>query len=389
MRRNHRIAGVVGGCVAVAAGAAWLLGWFSGGSERVPPAATPDLSDHPIYSQHDFGRDDRVIDVGVQPLWIPTNLISEAMRRDGILRKDLADRGLEIRFHGFLKGADVNFFLARGDLEVGIGGDMPALTAVVNSEVTVASVVQRGSCWIVAREHMLIQDLAGMRIGYPFGSISHYTLLRTLASAGLGESDVDLVPMDVGPMPDALDRGEIDAFAAWEPTPTIALTQCKKAVLIHGSLSAGYMYFSRSLARERPAAMRRIVAAQIRAMKWMRRDRDNLLRAARWAMRGGERLTGKSSPLSEQVYANLAMKDLLGITSTPEIPAEALSGSGPLFRELEFLKKIGEIGAGAQWENIRACFEPAIVGGIVARGNEYRLGTFGYVEEREATDEGE
>ena len=62
---------------------------------------------------------------------------------------------------------------------------------------------------------------------------------------------------------------------------------------------------------------------------------------------------------------------------------------GSLFRELEFPKKIGRIGAGVQSESVRACVEPAIAGGIVARGNEYQFGTLECIEEGEAIDEGE
>ena len=90
-------------------------------------ASSPNLSEHPIYRTYSFGSSDNVVDIGTQPLWVPTCLISEAMRHDNILRDALSERGLEVRFHAFLKGADVNFFLERGELEVAIGGDMPAL----------------------------------------------------------------------------------------------------------------------------------------------------------------------------------------------------------------------------------------------------------------------
>ena len=96
------------------------------GSDHASP---PNLSEHPIYRTYSFGSSDNVIDIGTQPLWVPTCLISEAMRHDNILRDALSERGLEVRFHAFLKGADINFFLERGDLEVAIGGDMPALVA--------------------------------------------------------------------------------------------------------------------------------------------------------------------------------------------------------------------------------------------------------------------
>lgn len=78
----------------------------------------------------------------------------------------LAGEGLEIRFFPFFKGADVNFFLGRGDLEGGIGGDMPAITAAANFGVVVSSTAQQGFCSMVARKHMLTDELRGRRTGY-------------------------------------------------------------------------------------------------------------------------------------------------------------------------------------------------------------------------------
>ena len=120
-------------------------------AEATPIPAVPDLSDHPIYRNYEFGQDDSVIDLGTQPLWVPTCLISEVMQRDTVLYAALAEQGLRIRFHAFLKGADVNFWLRRGELEVGIGGDMPALTAAADSSVLVATLIQKGLCAIVAK----------------------------------------------------------------------------------------------------------------------------------------------------------------------------------------------------------------------------------------------
>ncbi|MBT3202406.1 MAG: ABC transporter substrate-binding protein [Phycisphaerales bacterium] len=364
--------------VVIAVVIAYFCGWFAGSKPQNPAISPPDLSIDPVYSKYKFGRDDSVIDIGVQPIWIPTNIISETMKRDRTLIAALAEDGLTVRFHGFRKGADVNFFLARGDLEAGVGGDMPALSAVAKSNVLVAAVIQRGSCSLVASRQMLTTDLAGLRIAYPFGSVSHYRLLRLISSIGLKESDADLVAMDVSAMPDALNQGRIDALTAWEPTPTIALKQCKNAVIIHQSRSSGYLYFSRSFAQKRPGALRKIVAAQIRAMKWLRANSDNLRTGSRWAIRSGDALAGRKLGLSEAEYVNLARRDLLGMTSYPEITARELSPHGPLARELEFLKEASQIPASVKWEDAITCFDVSIVGEIVQNQQKYKLNVFDY-----------
>ncbi len=65
----------------------------------------------------------------IRIIFLISLVISESMKRDEVLRRVLSKQGIKIRFYSFLKGADVNFFIKRGNLEAGIGGDIPALTA--------------------------------------------------------------------------------------------------------------------------------------------------------------------------------------------------------------------------------------------------------------------
>ena len=357
-----------------------IISRFSG-REEAPIVSAPDLSEHPIYSKYDFGKAENIIDIGVQPLWVPACIITEVMRRDEALREALAEVGLEVRFHPFLKGADVNFFLQRGDLEVGIVGDMPAINAAAEYNVLVAGLIQQGFCSIVARKHMLIRELRGKRIGYGFGSNAHYALLETLLSAGLGESDVHLVSLDVNEMPDALNEGRIDAFSAWEPTPTIALTRFDDQVVIHRSLSLGFLYFSRSFAEWHSEAVRQLVASELRAVYWLTQRRENLTEASRWALEAGGELTGQPRVLSAEQYVVLAERDLLGLSSPPTIPGSALEKGGLLFKEFQFLQELGKVSETAKWDEVRSCFDSTIIDELISDGRKYKLFTYRYSDE--------
>ncbi len=346
--------------------------------EQTPGISAPDLSDHPIYSKYDFSPEENVIDMGIQPLWVPTCIIAETIRRDVVLREALAHEGVRIRFHSFLKGADVNFFLRRRDLEVGIGGDMPAITAAAESKVLVGGLIQQGFCAIVSTRHMPPEQLRGARIGYAFGSNAHYALLNALSAAGLRETDVRLIPLEVNQMPDALERGMIDAFSAWEPTPTIALIRFENQVVIHRSLSSGYLYFSRSFAELHPEALRLILASQLRAMGWLSRDQDNLVEASRWAIEAGRELSGEAPVLSAEQYATLAKSDLLGISSMPTIPEQDLVSGGRLSAEFKFLKALGRVPAAVEWDHVRSCFDRTILEEVISARREYRLASYQY-----------
>ena len=256
----------------------------TGSDAELPVTSAPELSKHPIYSNYEFGEDESVIDIGTQPIGVSPGIIGEILEHDAVLRAALAELGLELRIHHFLKGADSNFFLQRGDLEVVTGGDMPALTACANMDTVVATLIKKGFSSVVAREQMLMTDLKGKKVGYLFGSNAHFALLQSLEDVGLDEADVHLVALDVPEMPGALDRGDIDAFSTVEPNTSLALAEYDDFVVIHRSLNTAYLYFAGSFAERNPEAARLIVASQIRSMGWMREAKDNILEASRWTI---------------------------------------------------------------------------------------------------------
>ncbi len=180
----------------------------TGKAERHSIVSTQDLSIHPIYSNYKFSNTEDVVSFGIQPIYSPTGLITEAMKRDAVLRNALSESGFKAEFYTFLKGDDVNFFIRRGNIDVGIGGDMPAINAAATLDIIIPALIQQGFTSIIARHSMLIRELKGKNIGYAFGSNAHYALLNALSSDGLSEAQVNLIPMEVHEMPDALQAGE-------------------------------------------------------------------------------------------------------------------------------------------------------------------------------------
>ena len=339
------------------------------------------MSLHSRYAHYDFVGNDRVIRLGTQPLYIPTGLISEAMKRDIILQKALSEMGMEIRFYPFLKGNDVNFFLKRGDLDAGIGGDMPALTAASTSNIAVTNLVQQGFTSIVTRKYILVRELRGKRIGYALGSNAHYSLLQALAGADLNEKDVRLVPMDVSGMPKALQAGSIDAFSAWEPTPSIALKDCENAMIMHRNLSSGYMYFEGSFSAEHQEAVICIAASAIRAIRWMQLDNENLITACSWSKRAAEELTGDHLGISAKEIAGLAKKDIIGMRQPFRIPDSSLRAGSSLHGEFQFLKTLGIIPASSDWSNVQSSFDKSVVDRILANPRQHKLNKYKYLGE--------
>lgn len=382
-RRILAIVGVLSALLVLA-----LVGYRLDLFERPVPSPSTgnaqDLSSHPIYGGYLFANEGTVIDIGIQPLWLP-GVISEVMRRDTILKSALAERGMEIRFHSFLKGADVNFFLERGDLEAGIGGDMPALTACAKSAVSVVSLIDQSFASIISRRPMMIPELKGKRIGYGFGSNAHYMLLETLAGAGLSPDDVRMIPINVDSMPDALHEGMIDAFAAWEPTPTIAMRKYPKFIAISRGLTTGYLYFSRPFAERQPEVVEHVVASQLRAMAWIFKTTDNLSRASQWTLAAGKKIGGETDLITPELFSSIVNDGLLGISSSASLPEKDMAVNGRLFREFHFLQEIGEVSGTAKWEDVTSCFDHALVPELYSQNERFQLNADGFIEDPPGT----
>ena len=342
-------------------------------------AGDPNAQGKDVYATYRYGEPGTVY-FGTQPLYSPTGLLTEAMRRDPVLREELEKIGFEVVFYPFRKGSDVNEQLVSGRLHVGVGGDMPALTAAATTNIVSPVMVQSGLTWLVTRTHCLLKDLKGERIAYAEGSNAHFMLLNLLSSSGLSETDVRLVPMDVGNMIEALDRGYVSAFAAWEPTPTIAVEKHGFAARFGGP-STGYMYFRRDFADSHPDVLRQIVAGVARACDWLTEGRDrNRIKASAWAIEASEQLTGENFDLSPEIQASIARKDIIGslIARPYTITAESLADDGALAREHSFLKQIGAIPEESSWESVRESFDTAILFEILESRHEYRLSEFRY-----------
>jgi len=131
-----------------------------------------------------------------------------------------------IKWTKFDSGADVNTAFIAKELDFGALGSSPVargLSAPLNIPYKVAFVldVAGDNEALVARNGSgvnTIADLKGKRIGTPFASTAHYSLLAALSQNGLSANDVQLVDLQPQAILAAWDRGDIDAAYSWLPT---------------------------------------------------------------------------------------------------------------------------------------------------------------------------
>src|SRR5215211_4011657 len=149
-----------------------------------------------------------------------------------------------------------------------------ATMAVIASE---ASGIRKGD----------LATLKGKKIAASFGTINHLYMLALLEKAGLGLSDVTLVNTPPPDMTVALLSKGVDAFAAWDPWPIVALKDVPGAVeIIRGGDVISYLGFNvglRPWVEKNGATIEKFLAAVSEADKWMRANPKQAAQVAtRW-----------------------------------------------------------------------------------------------------------
>ncbi|HSG24271.1 MAG TPA: ABC transporter substrate-binding protein [Azonexus sp.] len=319
------------------------------------------------------------LDLGIQPLGYPSGLISAVMHHDRILKNALIKAGHPLQTHAFRRGADMVKPLADRRLEAGLLGDMPTILAAASGSIWIVGLVKQTSTAIVAKGGTTVRGLAGKRIAYVETSSAHHTLLQGLSSAGLKESEVKLVTMGIDAMPEALERGEIDAFAAWEPGPSVALGNSEKNSIVFRGQSTDYFVIERNFATNSPEASDALIAGYVRAIEWMRRSQKNIELAARWANADAEALSGKPGTLPVAQIVAITRREILNVPSAPAILTNP-NAAPPLKTEFDFLNGQKKIPASGQWKNVETALSFNGLARIMAENRKFQLSTFDYAE---------
>jgi ABC-type nitrate/sulfonate/bicarbonate transport system substrate-binding protein len=318
------------------------------------------------------------VNLGVQPLGYPSGVISAVMQRDRILQKALEQGRQPLQAHAFKRGADIVPLLADQRLEAGLLGDMPTLLAAATGRVLIVGLVKQTSTAIVAKGDVQVGGLAGKRIGVIEVSSAHHTLLQGLASANINEKQVTLVPLGIEDMPDALERGDISAFAAWEPAPTAALAKDSKNRIVFRGLTADYFVLEKAFVQRSPKAALHLVAGYMRAIEWMRRSQTNLDKAARWVIADGETFSSKPASLSVAQISFITRRDILDIPSAPAILQTP--NAPPLKTEFQFLSSLGKLPAEATWANVEKALAYNGLAQVLGDARTYQLRMFDYAD---------
>lgn len=328
---------------------------------------------------YEFGTHERIIDIGYGVFATPMSVLGEVMRRDRILQQQAESASLEFRWHPYEKGVDSLKDIVAGKLDASMPTDVVAISAVAQTDVMLVGYVRQSFATVVGPKSWRMVDLRGKRIGNAAGTSGHNALLHGLDSAGLTESDVTLVQMNVSDMPSALLAGRIDAFSAFEPTPSSVLRQHPiRFGALHKQISPAYFILQRSLSIRNPEGARLLVASLHRAVRWLGRGRDNLTHASQWTLTAMREFSGREPTISEGEIIRFTRQDLLEIAGAPRIPANESESGSALSRNFEFFKKSGMLPAQLSWAKIQSSIDRNIAGQVLKDSRRYRLDEFDY-----------
>ncbi len=132
-----------------------------------------------------------------------------------------------------------------------------------------------------------LASLRGKRIAASFGTINHLYALALLEKGGLTPADVTMVNTPPPDMTVALLSKGIDAFAAWDPWPIVALRDVPGAVeVVRGGDVISYLGFNvatRAWAANNGQTIVKVLAGLSEADQWMRKNPQRAAQiATRW-----------------------------------------------------------------------------------------------------------
>jgi taurine transport system substrate-binding protein len=190
-----------------------------------------------------------------------------------------------IKWTQFDSGANVNTAMIAGSVDIGLAGSSPVANGlsdplnipykvpwIFDVIGTAESLVAKNSSGVTD-----ITGLVGKKVGTPFGSTAHYSLLAALELAGVDATKVKIIDLEPQDILAAWQRGDIDAAYVWNPTlaelrkdGTVLATSEELAK--QGKLTADLAVVTTAFADKYPDFMTKWVELESKAVDLYRSD---------------------------------------------------------------------------------------------------------------------
>ncbi len=212
------------------------------------------------------------IATGVDPAFSQFYVAHEA----GLFTKN----GLDVTINTGPSGSAMVPFLINNQIHSAYGSD---LAGVINHNVDNNIVVVADGTYllkwlsVVGRNIPDMAGLRGKRVGVAKGTGGEIFWNRVVEKLKLNPADYKIIDIEAPEMVAAIERGDIDAFATWEPWPTRALMNVKGTKILQDAEgiynNINFVYMNRTWIEKNEGTAVRFIRALVEANDLIEKDR--------------------------------------------------------------------------------------------------------------------
>lgn len=190
-----------------------------------------------------------------------------------------ADQGLDVRPQMFSSGRLALDSLLANSADVMSVSETPLVQAIIQNHpiLIVATVTKHHEAKFIARRDHGIsrpEDIRGKKVATLPGTNSDYFMYRFLAAHAVSADAVNILPLQPPQMVQALMRGDIDGYFAWEPHIHYAKQQLPEDAVVFGpgDLYQGWhcVAMNRAFVEAHPAIVEKLLKGFVEAEVFVR-----------------------------------------------------------------------------------------------------------------------
>src|SRR6187431_74884 len=207
--------------------------------------------------------------------WATYNPVSMVLKDKGLLEKEFAKDGIQIRWVQTLGSNKALEFLNAGSIDFGSTAGSAALVSKINGNPIKSVYVYSQPEWtaLVTRKDTTInkiEDLKGKRVAVTRGTDPHIFLVRALQKVGLTEKDITPVLLQHPDGKTALIRGDVDAWAGLDPMMAQAEVEDGARLFYRnkGANTWGILNVREEFLKDHPDLVKRVLAVYEEARKY-------------------------------------------------------------------------------------------------------------------------
>lgn len=189
----------------------------------------------------------------------------------------------------FKAGPEMMSGFSAGSIDAGYVGLAPVVVAVANKTAQLqilAQVNKHGSALVIKKAAPFTQlaELQEKVIAIPgHATIQDFLLRKALLDAGISGTDTTVITIKPPEMIGVLQSSQIDAFIAWEPYPSLAITRDTGRVLIYSKdiwpdHPCCVLVVDKEFSQENPSQTDALRKAHLTALTYIQNNPDDTVR---------------------------------------------------------------------------------------------------------------